>query len=212
MNRLNTSTLPIRPAVRSAVYRTAANNGQPVQTEQDDPTAQAQNANGTPDNAGDNTSTPAGVSFTPEQQNVIDGIVAERVARAEKKAREAEAERRKREGMEEGERLKAEIADAQRERDEAIADARRARHEAQLAPHVVDPAAAVLLLEQDAERYTDAAGKVKVDAFLKDKPYLRRETPRQTGPGAGGKMGEAADPKKDLGAALAADRAAGRRR
>lgn len=200
--------------LRRTVFSTAATNGQPVNTEGDQP-AQGQNAgagvDGNPDaNAQGENTQPQNTAFTPEQQAVFDAAVAERLARAKTQWAKEEADKRKREGMAESERIAAEKADAERERDEAREDAKRARWEAQLAPHVVNPEDAIRLI--DPEKHIDAAGKVKVDQFLKDKPYLKREQPKQTGPGTGGSMGSGGDPKKDLGAAIAADRAAGRRK
>lgn len=152
-----------------------------------------------------------GVTFTPEQQSVIDGIVAERLSRGKAQWTKDEAAKKEREALPELERAKKAAEEAEARATAAEQTAKEARWEVQMSAQVTDTETALLVVKSNPEKYVDAAGKVKVDQLLKDKPFLKRATVTQTGPGTGGGMGGAGDPTKDLGAALAADRAAGRR-
>jgi hypothetical protein len=126
------------------------------------------------------------VTFTPEQQAHIDALVADRVERAKKNAKEqalAEAkQQRDREQMDENERLKAEKADAEKlaadaaaERDRVIVDA-----EAKVAALAAGVPAdrltkALRLLDLEAVAVTD--GKVDGAAIANAVKALKAEIP-----------------------------------
>lgn len=123
----------------------------------------------------------SGKTFTQEE---LDAIIDERLAR-DRKTREAEAKTKaERDKMDAEQRLAAEKKDAEDRARAAEERAVAAERRASLAGHVVDPAAAIKLL--DPEKHLDKDGNVSVEKLLKDFPFLAPGKPGPSAPGAGG--------------------------
>lgn len=147
----------------------------------------------TPAGSGD-----AGKTFT---QAELDAMFEERLAR-DRKAREAEAKTKAdREKMDAEARAQAEKKDAEDRALAAEARALRAERKANLTGQVIDPEAAMKLL--DETKHLDKDGNVKVAELIKDFPFLAPV--RTQTPGAGGVQGADAPDTSTLAGALAAD-------
>jgi len=167
-----------------------------------------------PEQTPDTRQDPGKATFTPEQQAQIDELVAERVKRAEKNARqaalkEAEDERRKAE-MDELERVRAEkdeadqrAADALAERDRVLVNA-----EARVAVLAAGVPAerlpkALRLLDLDGVEVED--GRIDVAAIRKAVEALKAEIPELFAiagpPRSGGDFSTPAEGKRSFSAA-----------
>lgn len=144
----------------------------------------------------------SGKTFTQEE---LDAIISERLER-DRKAREAEAKQKaEREKMDAEQRAQAEKKEAEERAAAAEARALAAERRAALAGHVVDPAAAIKLL--DPEKHLDRDGNVVVEKLLKDFPFLapQQQPKGPSAPGAGGT--HPANPGNPLDSWAAADAA-----
>lgn len=151
----------------------------------------------TPAGSGD-----TGKTFTQAQ---LDEMFEERLAR-DRKAREAEAKTKaEREKMDAEARAKAEKDEAEQRAQAAEQRALNAERRADLAGKVIDPAAAIKLLDPD--KHLDKDGNVKVEALLKDYPYLAPTQRGASAPGAGGAHpANSGNPLDSWASADAADR------
>lgn len=159
-------------------------------------------------NSGDTTNTETGKTFT---QAELDSMVTARLSKAEKAF-----ERRLQDELKKAED-RAKLGDVERlqqERDELAKQLETARAEktealmrVQLAKHVTDVDYALFKVQQNAEKYLDKDGNVKVETLVKDTPTLSLQPDPKPGPapttgGGGGTRGF------DMNAAIR--RAAGR--
>ena len=119
--------------------------------------------------------------FSPEQQEVVNGIVQERLARESKKIREQErkayeaelAEQKRQADLSEQERVKEQQAQLEQQRAELEQERLQFARSRSLTGKVVDVDKALRLVE---DKHIQDDGTLDVDAFLADNSFLQATT------------------------------------
>ena len=145
--------------------------------------------------------------FSPEQQEVVNGIVQERLARESKKIREQErkayeaelAEQKRQADLSEQERVKEQQAQLEQQRAELEQERLQFARSRSLAGKVVDVNKALRLVE---DKHIQDDGTLDVAAFLADNPFLQATTtptrqPTTAANVASNRLVSAADARKD---------------